>query len=699
MEILSDEQQQVDNLLEHSGGHVIPQVSDPVEALEHYHRYVYASRFVGGKRVLDIGCGDGYGTAFMSLAAREVLGVDCSEQTVSRAREKYVEFSNAHFEHGRGEELASPETPFDVIVCYHMLEHLDSESQVRFMTNIKKSLATKGIMILSTPDRSAHTTSPDHGDGTHTLSAVELYEFLKSYFTNVIFVGQKPLTLSAMWSLHGWQDDAFTLHAREELFATQGRNEQFTDPVNILAVCSDEHLPRMIADSSNSLYFDSKHDIHLKEVLLQKQQLQGEVEQMQDELVRMRREYNQSTDVVQKLYAENVSMKNTIAEMQIDVEERTSALHRLENSIAERNDVTEKLQTEHNTLVANVSTLTEDNAGLHAWVRELQIQLEDQALKAQKSSEEYEKAAAALTTTQQQAQESATQLTALREEHSLLQNQHNDLQLQAQSSAEIASQEIDRQLRNANMLTIEVDQLRRTSEHLKQQHDTLQIQHRELLQRFDEQLISVSKGRDEVDALRTYAANIQTQLEEQTTYAQLYSEENEALKQQLSALQAHDEQEANLAKNMFRENETLKARITELQKNADDVNELTNERVHLVEQVHTLQQEKEQHAERLRTVEESFKQRLTQADNVLRQYEEGKVALRQLRSEIEKQTIAFDTFQKSQGDLQQRYNKSQIKVQEMQAYITLLEQKLEKISHTPVYKMFSSMGLVPKKDV
>ena len=698
METISDEQQQVITQLEHPVAHCVPQVSDPVLALEHYHRYLYALRFVTGKRVLDVGCGDGYGTAFLSLAANEVLGVDIDEHAVDKARQKYVEFTNARFATNDCVELPVQENPFDVIVCYQTLEQLDGEEQVRCMANMKQMLGPKGLLVVSTRDRSALGAQPEDSNLKHVLSAVELYEFLKRYFANVIFVGQKPLTLSAMWSLHGWQDDAFALNVREELFTAQRHGEHFTEPASIIAVCSDEHLPRMIADSSNSLYFDTNHEMRTRELVSRSAQLETEIVQLQNELVRMRKEYSQSTEVVQKLYAENIGMKNANAEYEKDIEERTAALHRLENSIAERNEVMERLQNEHNTLVEGINTLKEDNSGLNAWVRELQTQLEDQALRAQKNGEEYEKAAAALTLTQQQLQTYESQFSALNEEHGTLKAQFAEARRQTDLASRATADEIERQMEHINTLMLELERARTSLKYVNEQHEALQTQHKELLQSFDEQLLSVSKGRDEVDGLRKQFAGLQTQLEEQTTIAQLYSEDNETLKKQLDELRMHDEQEANLAKNMFRENEGLKARIAELQKSAEAATELMAERAALVEQLHKLQHEKEHHANEILAVEEGFKSRIEEADAVLRQVEEQKMALRQMRNDMEKQTIAFDTYQKSQGDLQQRYNKSQIKVQELQAEISMLEQKFEKISRNAAYKMFSSMGLFPKDD-
>ncbi|HTK81406.1 MAG TPA: methyltransferase domain-containing protein [Bacteroidota bacterium] len=693
MEILSD---QLTTLIEQPTGHIIPQLSDPLLAVEHYHRYLYALRFVTGKRVLDVGCGDGYGAAFLSLAASEVLGVDVSESAIQQARQKYVEFSNARFEAANCVDMRLVEQPFDVITCYQTFEHLDGEEQVRCMESMKNVLAPKGIIVASTRDRSAQTSSPSAPGLKHQLSAVEFYEFLKRYFKNVIFVGQKPLMLSAMWSLHGWQDDSFALQAREGLFSPKEEGEQFTEPTNIIAVCSDEYLPRLIADSSNSFYFDSKHEIQVKDVLSRSKQLETEMESLRAEITRMRKEYSQSTDVVQKLYAENISLKNANAEFQIAIEERTTALHRLENSIAERNDVMEKLQNEHATFGTTIATLTEDNSGLNAWVRELQTQLEDQALRAQRNSEEYEKASAALSVAQQQANEYQALFTALDEEHVSVKNHFAELQRQADSAAHTSSQEIERLMEHINALMLDLERARTSSKYVNDQHEALQTQHRELLQRFDEQLLSVSKGRDEVEGLRKQVGEIIAQLDEQTTFSQLYSEENDSLKKQLAELQMHDDQERNLAKNMFRENEELKAQIAELQKNAASVAELTGERAALVEQLHKLQQEKESHATEILAVEEGFKTRVDEADTVLRQVEEQKIAMRQMRNDMEKQAIAFDTYQKSQGDLQQRYNKSQIRVQELTADISMLEQKLERISHNPAYKVFSSMGVFPK---
>ena len=45
-------------------------------AHEHWHRYAFARRLVAGRRVADVACGEGYGSALLAAAASTVIGLD-----------------------------------------------------------------------------------------------------------------------------------------------------------------------------------------------------------------------------------------------------------------------------------------------------------------------------------------------------------------------------------------------------------------------------------------------------------------------------------------------------------------------------------------------------------------------------------------------------------------------------------------------
>ena len=53
-------------MLEFTGERYIPDLKEAQISYEHWHRYLYASYFVKDKVVLDIACGEGYGSDFLS---------------------------------------------------------------------------------------------------------------------------------------------------------------------------------------------------------------------------------------------------------------------------------------------------------------------------------------------------------------------------------------------------------------------------------------------------------------------------------------------------------------------------------------------------------------------------------------------------------------------------------------------------------
>jgi SAM-dependent methyltransferase len=89
---------------------------------EHVSRYVWALNEARGQRVVDLGCGDGYGTLMLSWSAQQAIGVDRSETAVQHARETYPRGPEY-----RIADLTVPEQipDADVGVCFEVLEHLD----------------------------------------------------------------------------------------------------------------------------------------------------------------------------------------------------------------------------------------------------------------------------------------------------------------------------------------------------------------------------------------------------------------------------------------------------------------------------------------------------------------------------------------------------------------------------------------------
>ena len=122
---------------------------------EHWHRYALATRFAAGRRVLDAACGEGYGSALLAAHAREVVGVEISDEALAHARGRYAA-PNLRFERGDATALAAfPDASFDLIVSFETLEHV--QEQEALVAGFARLLAPGGLLLLSSPDKRTYS--------------------------------------------------------------------------------------------------------------------------------------------------------------------------------------------------------------------------------------------------------------------------------------------------------------------------------------------------------------------------------------------------------------------------------------------------------------------------------------------------------------------------------------------------------------
>src|SRR5450755_4303785 len=77
------------NLAEFTGERLIPGEVDIDLLNEHMARYHFAVRLARAKRVLDAGCGAGYGSAELAGVAESVTAIDIAPEAVEYARAHY----------------------------------------------------------------------------------------------------------------------------------------------------------------------------------------------------------------------------------------------------------------------------------------------------------------------------------------------------------------------------------------------------------------------------------------------------------------------------------------------------------------------------------------------------------------------------------------------------------------------------------
>jgi 2-polyprenyl-3-methyl-5-hydroxy-6-metoxy-1,4-benzoquinol methylase len=117
-----------------------------------YRRHLAVYEWIGarvvGRRVLDMACGEGYGSEVLSRSAESVVGVDANPEAHAHARLRYRR-QNLRFERALVETFGSPGS-FDAVVFLQTIEHV--QDPVAVLSHFRSLLAPGGVAYISTPN-------------------------------------------------------------------------------------------------------------------------------------------------------------------------------------------------------------------------------------------------------------------------------------------------------------------------------------------------------------------------------------------------------------------------------------------------------------------------------------------------------------------------------------------------------------------
>jgi SAM-dependent methyltransferase len=200
--------------LELTGERTLPDV--PAENYwfrRHLAVYEWIAERVASASVLDMACGEGYGSDVISRRASEVVGLDANPDAYEHARLRYVR-SGLRFERGLVETFGKPGS-FDAVVFLQTIEHVHYPGAV--LAHLAALLAPGGTAYISTPN--VLTLAPPgaerSGNPWHLKEyrAQEFRALCESQFGSVELLGlfhARKLRVHELALRLGWD----TVHAR-----------------------------------------------------------------------------------------------------------------------------------------------------------------------------------------------------------------------------------------------------------------------------------------------------------------------------------------------------------------------------------------------------------------------------------------------------------------------------------------------------
>lgn len=182
--------------MEFTGERFVPQLKGTIE-LEHVHRYVYSLPYIQNLDVLDIACGEGYGSALLAQHARSVTGVDIDQSSIIHAKKDYGNTKNLDFKHGSLTDIPLKDASVDVITCFESIEHITEQNQA--MVELKRVLKPSGLLLLSTPNRHVYSDLTGFVNPFHPkeLYRNDLDVLLEKHFKVHFTIGQR-VSLSSL---------------------------------------------------------------------------------------------------------------------------------------------------------------------------------------------------------------------------------------------------------------------------------------------------------------------------------------------------------------------------------------------------------------------------------------------------------------------------------------------------------------------
>jgi SAM-dependent methyltransferase len=284
---------------------------------EHFHRYIIAKEFSINKNVLDVACGEGYGSQMLSMVANKVVGVDINDETIAKAKQKYKE-TNLEFQTSNISELPFTDHHFDTVISFETIEHITHPEEA--LKELSRVVKDSGKLIISTPNKLVYSDERDYVNQyhEHEFYLDEFIQMLRKHFCYIKVFGQRMVRSSVIWPIE-WNERKVSFTGDDPL-----------TPMYYVVICSNAPIEDVsIASQFSNEYVDSEVD-QAKEAI---NKLISENEKAKTVIDNKEKELKDASKIIDQLVSEKENVLEMYRKCQYEI---ISAKETIESLIGEK---------------------------------------------------------------------------------------------------------------------------------------------------------------------------------------------------------------------------------------------------------------------------------------------------------------------------------------------------------------------------
>jgi 2-polyprenyl-3-methyl-5-hydroxy-6-metoxy-1,4-benzoquinol methylase len=204
--LFRDDSGEVKNMLNKIEG--ISYKDSPIDFFILLARYKFAARLIRKDQdIIDVGCGKGYGTVFLSKYAKNVVGVDRDDELISYNSNEHSDNDQISFKTMDLLEIDKSDIArYDAVVSMDVIEHFVKEDIPLAVENYSKLIKDDGFAIIGTPNIASRDFASQRRIDTHPFEFTdkEFEETLKKSFKNVFMFSMTDEIVSTQFTGLSW---------------------------------------------------------------------------------------------------------------------------------------------------------------------------------------------------------------------------------------------------------------------------------------------------------------------------------------------------------------------------------------------------------------------------------------------------------------------------------------------------------------